>query len=97
MLKGYWSRPGWWSGSSSSSSGSCSLVLSFLSQDDIPPLMKGKEGDIGIDDMPCHSIIVGIPVRVLKGLRLDQGWEVTKEERPLRSLMRVHFDCHLRH
>ena len=34
---------------------------------------------------------------MFKSLRLDQGWEVAEEERPLRSLMRVHLDCQLRH
>ena len=60
-------------------------------------MMRWKEGDIGIDYMPGHSIVVGMPVLMFKSLRLDQGWEVAKEERPLRSLMRVHFDCHLGH
>ena len=59
--------------------------------------MRREKGDVCIDDVDCHSTIVGMPVLMFEGLRFDQSWEVTEEERPLRSLMRVHFDCHLRH
>ena len=54
--------------------------------------MKGKEGDVSVDDMDSRSIVIDCPICVLYDLRFYQGREVTVEEWAFGSLMRVHFD-----